>query len=366
MVGILVITLGRRESEAFPSAASYNPSGVAALAELLRREGYQVRADSLTTPSLAPGEVPIAFEYSVSRDDFATEDSPFDTWLHRFVGQGGRAVVFSLDPRFQAASRAALARPISVSNRSGRHLSIYAGPALEDLPWLDSDTPQMGLLSYRGGSVADAYAVGKGLLVYGRDGLAATNRFLDRGDDAEFVLSLVRAAAPPGSRLVFTEAAFGNGEQQGLLGTIGRWAEAAWYQCLFFFVVVVVTLGIRFGLPEEARRRQRGMRELVDAVSDTYLRAEATDAALRAARTTADARLRTVLKLPRDASDGERDRLLPESLGHALRDVETASRQKSAGPDEALRLVRRLEAELESFLGPAAAPPSRTHARAGR
>ena len=58
-LSVMVILLGGRESQSMPSADSYNPSGTAAMAELLRREGFNVEVDSYKRPRLKENDTAI-------------------------------------------------------------------------------------------------------------------------------------------------------------------------------------------------------------------------------------------------------------------------------------------------------------------
>ena len=61
LIAIGMIALGQHESESFPSAHSYLPSGTAALEELFRRSGYTVVVDQKASPKLQPGDLAVAF-----------------------------------------------------------------------------------------------------------------------------------------------------------------------------------------------------------------------------------------------------------------------------------------------------------------
>jgi hypothetical protein len=181
------------------------------------------------------------------------------------------------------------------------------------------------------------------------DGLFATNRFLDRLDNAPVLLSLIATITPPSGRIVFTEASFGNSSGSSLVGAIGPWAEAAWLQLIFLFAVVVLTLGYRFGLPREERGKERGQRELIDAVADTYLRGKMTRVALAAVYEDVNSQISRALKLPKDAPVGDRNRQLPEPFVRTLNDV-LAGTQGKMRSAEATALAEKLYEQLGEFL----------------
>jgi hypothetical protein len=368
-LGLLVlsaclIALGRRESEAFPATDSFYPSGTAALHDLIARQGFQVAVDRRPNPRLGKNDVAIAFVFEQTTWSLTEEETqsvpPANRNLRKFIEGGGRALVLPIEKGFHDVSRQMLEASVEVRNTRGnlkRKVTPGTGSIIADFLPLDESKAVPVWVAQE--PFLSAYRVGKGTAVVASDGLFATNRFVDKLDNAEVLLSALRAVAEPGSRIVFTEATFGYVRSPGFFESVGKWAEAAWFQCLFLFGVIVYTLGRRFGLPDETRPRQRGTRELLDAVSDTYLRARASQAAMGSALQRADMDLRTVLKLPRDASRGERDRLLPESLSRALARLEAATHEKKVHPKDALELIQNVQQELDDFLGPRSAPVAR-------
>jgi hypothetical protein len=198
-----------------------------------------------------------------------------------------------------------------------------------------------------GGHLAEIGRMGRGLAVGSSAGLLATNRFIAEGDNAEALMRAVKVLAPTAGPVIFTEATYVGGIQPGLTAMIGPWAEAAWFQILFLGALVVYTLGLRFGYPEVVRRRERGQRELLDAISDTYRRSRRTDDALEAAHAACDRRLRGHLKIPADASDDVLRRTLPGELYELLKSTKTAGPMSSRA---ALALAQKLERQTDAFL----------------
>jgi hypothetical protein len=89
--------------------------------------------------------------------------------------------------------------------------------------------------------------------------------------------------------------------------------------------VIVLTLGWRFGLADETRIKERGQRELLDAVADTYLRGRMTTVALAAVYEDVDTQVRRALKLPKNAPDVDRDARLPREFADVLHELFEAS-----------------------------------------
>ncbi len=162
------------------------------------------------------------------------------------------------------------------------------------------------------------------------------------------MVEAIRSVAPRGARIVFCEAAFGLGSEPGVIESLGLWAVGAWWQLGILFVLAVYALGKPFGLPEVVRAKQVGGREMIDAVANIYRRARAGHVALGAMTRSADAEIRRLAKLPRDAGRGERDRVIPEDLVRALAEAEAASTERLPAAD-ALRIARRLEESLDAF-----------------
>jgi hypothetical protein len=371
-VAAILLSLGQRETVSFPAADSFAPSGSAALADLLEQQGYKVAIDRSLRPKLAKGDLVLAFEIpkpsgfmsEVQKEvdaETLTSTSEFEKPPHRellaHLRSGGRAILLPLASDYLAASRAALAQPIDVAPITGGNtLQVSLGTAraataaatseLEDTHtvtrlWTDSEGDGMVL----------GVRVGDGTAFLLWNGIVGTNRFIDRADNATLLLNLVSVLAPKGSRIVFTEATFGNIQEKGLLEAIGGWADAAWQQILLLGLVIVYTLGKRLGLPEETKGKQRGSRELVDAIAGTMNRAHATGPAMRATLDRADTELRMALKLPRETERARRDELLPMDLTRALADLEAASQDADTSSAEAARRVQRLDRELDAFLG---------------
>lgn len=348
----LSITLGSKDNKAYPSVESYAPSGSAAFAELLRRNGYSVTAERKALPNFQANDVVVLFEVDSQTNWTSQRDSALGKRLKKFISAGGTAVILPISEDFREASAAASGKAVTVTRSPNitRTVETDESSVYRAEPELEEDTYPAPLWTTVNQPLAEVVRSGKGIAIEFSNGLLATNRFIDRKDNAEVLLSSIKTVVPPGARFVFAESALMN-RSPGLLETIGAWAEAAWYQILLVVGVVIYTLGKRFGLPDEERAKQRGSRELLDAVADTFKRAKATRAAMQAAYKAANAELREVLKLPRDASDGERNRLLPESLCMALAKLELASRQERIPASDAFELIEGVERELDDFLG---------------
>jgi hypothetical protein len=360
LVGLLglasiLLSLGQRELFARPAADSFAPSGTSALAELLKRD-HSVAVDRRPRPQLSSNDVAVAFTSvepnPTSEEDFATIQES----LREYAENGGRVLLLCIPSRFQDASRTLLrAEPVEVVDE-GRHrrFRVHANLNLVGSVGVDilqRGDPSVSLWSAEEGDFLRASRVGKGTVVVVTDATAFTNRFLDRADDAAAAVATFGLIAPRGSRLVFTEAAFGNVHQPGLMETLGAWAVAGWYQLLFFVLVVIYTLGRRFGLAEVERTPQRGTRELLDALADTYYRGRHSRIALRTALSAVDVEVRSALRMPRDEELSARDERLSPELRRALAEAYGALTLDQLHPSDTLGIVQRLHQAKQDFLG---------------
>lgn len=368
LIAAILISVGQRETKARPSANSYNPSGLHAFVELLNRNGIRTRVDRLQRPKLAKTDLVVAAYTETGPQIFGSNPlKEIEKSLKRHVANGGRVLVLPFEEDFRAQSFEAIRALKPIHSRSGEETL-----QISTVPLKFGGSPQFmptGYAPYWAWSKTQDYPfvvmeqMGDGILARAEDGLFATNRFFDRGDNAQLALRLVKGLLPEGGQVVFTEASIGEGVAPSLTSTLGPWAVGTTVQLTVLFLVIIFTLGIRFGLPAIERRKQAGQREMIDAISDVYLRAKSTAVALDVAYQEADYRIRRGLKLPAHVSIQERDRLIPESLAALLTridqmrkphiQVDAKGRQRvhyHLSPDEALGLIRKLDAQLHEFV----------------
>lgn len=351
LLGIAVgmIALGKRDDETFPSASSYGPSGASALQELVRRSGYTVVVDHSTSPALKKGDVAIAFYPTISSTDtfgFGQDDEDAEAArqaLGKYVKEGGKLLSLPVTNDFPVASRTLLSSATTVESKDGSRARVEWDQLPAVMPLIyDEPKAEYTLWSSRNAPLATVRRIGAGTDALFAEGLLATNRFIDREENARVVMDTLRKLAKPGSRVVFVEAAFGNAENPSLMELIGPWAKAGWTQLLFLGIVIIYTLGKPFGMPDPDRRKIRGSRELLDAMANTLRRGRMTSVALRSVHEDTNRLLRKWFRRPRDT-----DHVSPEaqhlaSLRHALSRVEAAM-ELGAPEDEAAGMVRDVE-----------------------
>lgn len=384
IIAAILISIGQRETNAKPSAGSYNPSGLHAFQELLGRNGIRTRVDRLEQPQLKPNDLVIAAYVDEGPQIWGDNPlAPIDKSLKEHLKKGGRILVLPFDKDFRARSFTAVKATTPIVNKFDETvLQVNSAPltfgsfsdydgevstgSAQLLPFTFEDVTYSSWMKREVNSTDPfvAYASrGKGMIARTADGLFATNRFIDRNDNATIALQIVKGMVGEGGQVVFTEATLGAGISPSLVNILGPWATGIWIQLTVLFLVVVFTLGIRFGLPAVERRTQTGQREMIDAISDVYLRAKSTAVALSVAYDEADRRIRRNLKMPAHLSSQERDRHLPESLATTLAHVDkmrspviqtdSKGRQKviyRLDPSDALELIRKLEEELDAFI----------------
>lgn len=357
-----LISLGQQDESADPKAKSYGPSGVSAFAELLKRNGISVEISRESKPKLTKGDVAVAFKVIGEQklnliDDGSKQPEPFfDTQFWKFVENGGCGIILPLDKAYLDASQKTKEQPSTLvtdlSTHETFHVSTGGNLNADVFEAPEDDSAELELWKDEDASFLRAFSHGKGAGLIVRDALGVTNRFLDKEDNAKAFMAIFSILTKSHKRVVFTEASFGNINDPGLLEAIGPWANAAWQQLIFLGIVIVFTLGKRFGTPDDVRLPQRGARELLDGISDTFKRNRATQAALATALRSADADIRLVLKLPKDATRAERDRLVPASLQNALARLQVASELPRVSQDHALDLILKAQSELDAFVGP--------------
>lgn len=350
----ILFFFARGSSRPFPSIESTLPSGTAVLAELLRRDGFDVAIDTDDRPRL-PKDV-VAIAYSVPRGFFSSPDEPTLDALDKWVAEGGTLIGMNLSADFDRASKGATVSEVTNDEFATRRLKQRVTIELSRTDMATNSS--LGMFPLDGRSSVPVRFVsgdwhfvvasdsGKGVIVEVGDALGSTNRFIDKEQNAAFYVDLIRAVAP-GKKVVFVEALFGNTREVGLLARLGSWANAAWWQFLLLALVVVFTLGKRFGLPERDRRAQRGARELVDAFADTMNRGKQRELALELIAADVELRLRRILSLDVGADERELLGNLPNELAQAL--VLAKRPPEKVGPGEATRIGSRLVALCEQF-----------------
>jgi hypothetical protein len=297
-------TRGADETAPQSSSLSTGREGLAAYAELLRRNGHDTDAQrgDLTDSDLSPDDTLVVLDpVGLERDE--------ERAIRRFVEDGGRLVAggsgnaeFVLDalitdPPVWSFAGVPTAEPVGNAPEVDGLRSVRTA---DDGSWSDagSTTPVLGDGSRTLATVAD---VGRGRVVALADSSPLQNRLLDRADNAGFGL----AAAGEGRPVVFAEGAHGYGQASGLGAIPGRW-QAALIGLTLAALLGVVAAGRRLGPPEDAARPlSPARREYVDAVAVSLARTKQPAPALGPLQAAARARLARRAGLAPTASEAE-------------------------------------------------------------
>ena len=379
-VGSAAFELGRPKTNEQPYASSFDPSGAAAFAEMLRQDGYQVQISTLLPASLRSNVLAISF---VQREEISSpleervsdtvssmpaakksadssggdEDSEIATatplapssirLIVDHLRKGGNAIILGYNPKLDLKEDHPVARTVVDPAGHSYNLIFPAGVGIysEDLANADAVLPAWLFAEQ---AVANLDQIGTGRAVVLDDGELAMNSFIDQSDNSRLLLDQVHLLAPKGAVVEILDGSL-NGSAGGLIEALGPWAQGVQLQLILVGIVIVYALGKRFGLADETPRLQRGARDLLDGIADTYNRGHAAKAGLQAVLEEADRAVRRQLKLPSDAPLRKRNELLTPAAAQVLTACEHGLMQ-DLKPFEALTLARHLETELELFL----------------
>lgn len=355
LFGLLVASsvfflLAREEKDANPSAESTLPSGTAIFANLLRKDGFDVSIDPYRRPVLPKNALAIVYDTgfaptgSTSPFEASDDEAPIEVLpsgeIEKWIAAGGTALCINVDSEYDVASQKAIPTEVWAHPQEDmRKRALTLGSDFyQDFPF-EGDERFDIWLTQSDQALVSLQTYGKGALIIVRDGIGSTNRMIDAAENARFYLDLVRTYAPA-KEVVFAEALLPSARDRGLLADIGPYGSAAWWQFLFLSGVVVFTLGKRFGLPTVERRTQRGVRELLDALSLTMARGRQYGMALQLIAHDVDLRVRRLAGIDPTVPRADRNRLIPGDLANALADAEEPpDRVRRA---EATHIARRL------------------------
>jgi hypothetical protein len=358
LLGVLAVagaltSLGGAEIEANPSTKSMGPSGLRTFAELLRREGIPVETDRRRRPTFEESDLVITFGFWNS-GTFAEESEAFNKIIGDHVNRGGRTISVLMDRNFAEASRAVLdEQPIRLRRAdTGSEAVITAAelPIVDEREIRTRFPVSRAIWTSDEGEFLRICKSQNGLVGKFADGMVLTNRYIAQQDNATVAVDIIRTLLPKGGRVVFAEASFGNVNRQGLLATIGPWAQIAWYQTLFLLLVIGYTLGKPFGNRETDRTVQRGTRELVNAFAFFLKRAHPHPEVLGANLELLETRMRKMYGLPQQATDGELERVLPQDVWTQLL-MARAAAKRTDNAGLALRELQSLDRLLEEEVG---------------
>ena len=349
-----------------PLSYSQHRYGVKGFARLLERNGYTVRSLRRTYRRLPKdADMLVIFPPPFRLDgggDWSAEDADaLDAWLRK----GGRLLLFSGDSRLPESLRGDGRNRLPIA-QFPTDRQINAQPILP-APWLDGIQrvrlgDQRANLSPRkerwvpllhtGGTVEAAiWYYEKGVVFVCTDWQWLTNERLREADNGAFALAVVRKLLPKGGVVYFDDAGQGDLEREaqqprGFWGIAPMGVRIAFAHLIVITLTAFYSLGKRFGLPRPALPRAPALGEYVDALAGVYERTQATHPAFETILDDVRRRLCRRLGLPAGATLLQLIQALPPDspLRDALVEAHRALQNPQLTPDEALHLLRRIEA----------------------
>lgn len=314
VVGVNVLFSGADAVDG-PRSSSYatTPTGTAALAALLERDGRRVRR--LRAP-LEERRPPVGVTVFVL--DPVRLSGGEAAALARFVRGGGRLVaagrgVERLAAELRAGAPTAAAdgpRVLRVAAPAPETAEVREVRASGERAWVDAGGA-LPLLAAGGRTGAVALDVAEGRLLLLADAGPLQNRALAEADNAALALGL---AGPRGRDVAFVESIHGYEEATGLAAIPGRWVLAVAGLALAALLFALAR-GRRFGPPERAQRElDPPRRAYVEALAASLARTEDRSRAAAPVRDAARAALARRSGLAADA-DSAQWRRAAERLG---------------------------------------------------
>lgn len=351
-LSFVLLVFAKDEKRTNPTIESTNPSGLAAFAELLRRDGYIVKLDKKPRPQLESGDLVIAVDMPVlhSFKEIEPKEAKTQDSIDKFVGEGGAKVVFHLPSDFAETSKnVSLRRHSPLRGTPQKELTI--GTYVDD--YMSQETARPAPYEVSPDAAATAtWAGSRSIDVH--DAMGVTNRYISKGDNAEVMLQYVHMLAPPGSRVVFPEALINNVQADGPLDKLGGWAVAGRTQLYILALVILTSLAVRFGSPTREGAKQRSARDMVDAVAELLRRGNKTQFALEAALNDTYERFRLGVSAPVGTSREHLRERMPEPLLAVVMEAEKLAAKRLpddswAARSKTMPMARALDYQATNF-----------------
>ncbi len=358
LLSVFVLSLGKSDSSLDPSALNPSPTGLRAASELLTQEGYQVKVDRAKKLSFSGTPLVVIQASQVSASGSENEEKALagrDTALRTFVEAGGKVLLLGFPRNFIDLNKQRKKLPATNLRVRGGKIT-FSAKVLENqsntvLLRETLRTPyETGLILRQDQeSFLSMGTLGKGTVAIVSDPTPFCNRYIGESDHAGLWLSSIRAASQGTKDVVFYEGFIRSTESKGLLAIIGPWAVAGWNQALILFAVIIWSLNMRFGFPEEQRGSQSSSRELVDALGFTMERGRQSSLAGSALLRRAEINLRLVARAPRDLGVLDILKAAPETLEGAYSRLEAVGSSSKTRPRELIEANQIWNAELKAW-----------------
>jgi hypothetical protein len=309
----LLFVFGSGTGNTTPSSVNTRGLGIAAYAELLRKNHIPVEIDRSPVIKLSKNDVLLTIEDNANFYDWFNNDkkkeefkkdgeefskqapSQFETTVTNHLKNGGRIMNLVMPTSRADFQPNNVAQKFTTPNKS-ETFSIELG-ADAYLLNPEEQSLQLPLIQNKTGFLAYIQEERGGTYLDVSDATFLRNRFIAKADNAKLGIWLARKFLPTGGKIVIAEASVGNQESRTALDEVGKWATAAFWQALFLGFVVVLTFNRRFGVASREITKARGAKELMGAMSLTLQRAKRRDHALLILRSSALDRVRKTLRL---------------------------------------------------------------------
>ena len=274
MLAVVILQAGRYSFVQDNSGENFGPSGTSAFVQLLRNAGYNVKFDKSFAPDTHDLLVVPVRPHNISEFEQFIDRSNAKTRVLALIIQSE-----SSDSKAPAATlvRSGSETVVGTIEPCSVKPDDWAKPVLKDAETVDildqqtASTPIVQVTSKNGLSV-----------IVLRDATMATNRHIEKADNANVLMGMVAMLGGPKANVRFVNRFAAGDVDLSLLAKMGAPFQAAWNQLLILVLVIFATLSIRFGLAPEDRARQRGGRELVDGLAWMTRRKKNARWALRA------------------------------------------------------------------------------------
>ncbi len=354
-ISTIIITSGRQSSTTWPSVSSTRPSGTAALSELMKSEGWSVEVDRSHKPKAGDGELVVAFVLE-SAEAFTSQGEDdevlaYVNHLREIAKSGATVVILPVSRLYDQESQDVVVEEVSASFAADYKAEVttrsYAKKVATQIGY-ELPAGRYAAFSTASGSFVEAAKLGEGSLWVVRDGIGATNRFLDQAQNAEFYSALLTRLAGGSREIRFAEAGFGNAEAQSLLTVMGPWAKAFQWQAILLLLVVIFTLGRRFGKAEIDPERQRTTRDLLIAAGHAMQRGKHGQLALDMLYRESMDRVRNACGALQTESDADVLHRLPPDLTITLKRV-GGMPAASTSKKEMIAAIEAMNRQVDAF-----------------
>lgn len=311
LFGMMVIqTANPTRSNLLPTVSNHQADGLTGLADILRDQGYRVSASSHNLNAIKADLV-------IRLDD------------------NGETVAKNVSSLVLHASGDLPKdwKPAQLPVRTEKRKYSLAVPAWEMTSVFVFEKGVV-LARYQSGSVATLVPKKNHLTVHLGPGWIALNEYVKQGDNAKFLGYLVTPLVPPGGHIVFytppTDGSF--------LARLHPAAPSIWKQAILLGVIIIFTLGLRFGTPVVERIPQRGVGNLLLAFGNVMARGKRDHLAAALFERQINEQIRQALNLPADATLEQRNSYLEPDEVETLRRLNLGTQSiQSPVPLEILR-----------------------------